>query len=287
MDKPAKPLERLSITISGLCLVVVKENRLATAADTVQVLIPDAPDHRPRLTFRRSNRTEQSDAPMERFFGPAGENLVSLPLYKTRARFDLKGNASPEFTMSWAPEKKIERPVPDDALDWLIDADDVELRPRNLCGVTCSILLPPGQIRARNMIRVKRTVVWKYPKNGAKRRHAMADDIVIETLCESPMSFLWRHHGGETKWIDFVPPVYEPLELCISNDDVVDRSYGVKPTNPHEHIEDLAKAVGQPPEELDLPVEADEQQTNGWICPQVVLFDAEGEYDSDYGDIRR
>lgn len=144
MDKPAKPLERLSITISGLCLVVVKENRLATAADTVQVLIPDAPDHRPRLTFRRSNRTEQSDAPMERFFGPAGENLVSLPLYKTRARFDLKGNASPEFTMSWAPEKKIERPVPDDALDWLIDADDVELRPRNLCGVTCSILLPPG-----------------------------------------------------------------------------------------------------------------------------------------------
>jgi hypothetical protein len=286
-------MDRLSITISGLCLVVVKAKRQEKTADSIQVLIPDAPGHRPRLTFRRSSRSFQDEAPLERCFGPAGEDLLSLPLYKTRGRFSIDRNPFPEFALSWAPEAA-NRPVPDDVLDWLIDADDLGLSPESLDGMTCRIKLPPGQIRAKNLIQVNRPVLWKYPKaeikaesgrQPKKRRHAMADDIVIRTRGESPMSFLWRHHGGATKRIDFVPPVDAPLELCISNDDVEDNTFGLMPSNPQEHIEDLARAVGQPPEDLDLPVEADEQRTNGWICPQVVLFDAKGKYDSDYEDI--
>lgn len=284
-----EPRHQLLITISGLCLMVVEGNRRDEHVDSVRVLVPDATDHRSRLTFRRTDRDRQDPEDLERFFGPDGEDLLSLPLHGVRGHFWVEGNANTKFFLNWAP-KETNRPVPDEVADWLIDAEDLELRPRNFDKITSWIELPPGRVSSKNIIRLERPVLWKYPKDEEqalaagrepeKRRHAMADDAVLETRVTSPISFVWRRNGEDEKRIDFKAPVDRPLELCISNDDFLDTRYGIEPENPHEDLRNVAEALGQPREELDIPIEADEQRTNGWYCPLIACFDSQGVFPS-------
>lgn len=256
----------LEITISGLCLVIVQGERGRSPAVGARVLIPYVEDHRPQLVFQRPDQRLPTDVKVHRYFGSSGQDLFSYSLKDFEGSIEARTSQS-GLDMNWAKDN---RPVPIAAMDWLIDAKDVELHPRNCCGITCSIGLPPGRICSKNIVLDYddgKVSLWKYAHSN--RIHALADDILIRTEVESKYVTL-KKSGQEL--FHFAPRLSPKLELCIANDDVVASAYGAPSDNPHQELQHIAKAVGQD-SPLDVPTKADDLRTDGFTCPQIVLFD--------------
>jgi hypothetical protein len=260
------------LTISGLCAVIFKSKDDQPQHPTaVEVLCVDAPGHQPRLSYWPEQVVTEAEPDL--LIDPQGRKVASLDVRNQVINLTFSKDYKATFSVAWGP---LATQLPPDAgaeawMNWVpavgdlgIDALRVGGAPGNLPqGASARLILPPGEILARNVVRDPNGayLLWKF--KDFKR--ALADNVVYRARNVGQVSFAWNQgsifaeRGGT-------------LSAALSTDmQMVPKDFLIG-LNELDHLQFVAE-LSPSPAVVHFPVLDLGERTGHTICDQVLFVD--------------
>jgi len=281
----------IELTITGLCVLVFKSKQdRPTQPDAVEVLCVDAAHHRPRLSylpdlaltdFRGTEQQVGSLLP-DLVVDHQGQKLAELDLRGKVVTLEL-GSPPAKFSMTWGPEKQFPPSTGDEAwMNWVPSVQELGIQgirlgkagalPRR--GASARLLLPPGDLKARKVIKdpdKKNYLLWKFPATEDKKSktpallRAVANEVVYSAYDIKTATFSWDNQA-----ISFDHK--GTLQVALSIDmDKVPEDYNIGITE-LSHLTSLAN-LANPPAQVKVPVLQGSGRTGHPICNHVHFVD--------------
>jgi hypothetical protein len=268
---------KLILTISGLCLLACKSddgNPYPGEPSKVDVIIPDAPRHAPRITYNpldywRFGRHYTPDIVPD----VDGGRLAAID-FTNGGLLKLDVDNPPPFSMEWGSDKTVPQYATEEKwMRWVptlkeLGFGNVTVPPNGpVTGSTVRLTLPGGHIMSRNVVKEANTqdiiyVKWKYPVVSIVK--ALANEIVCEI--DNIVHVRLTDAGDEVLSMDMNSA--REVRLSISNDLAkVPKEY-LNEVDKLEHAVhfDVLTPVINPP--FDPPYK--EQRTARPICNQAI-----------------
>jgi|GEM_PF-4329967 len=269
---------KVILTISGLSVLACQSrNPRPTTPDAVDVIIPDAHRHRPRLTYCPEDFA-QPDKRLkpEMVVGTSGQRLACLDLSFWPLLAMTVGADAGEFSMTWGDPKQPTPTYPDDErwMNWVPTLQELGFDPFPMPlglpnGASARLTLPKGQIYSRNVVldKERNYVQWKFPsasgliKSVANEIVYTADRITEVTIATPDGVQVFYVNERSTR----------SLLLSISNDlETVPSDYN-DPLQSLDHLKHLSELAKIHDGVFKPPVRYSPVRTARPICNQALF----------------
>jgi hypothetical protein len=269
----------LDLTISGLCVIVFKsQEERPVHPEAVEVIcIGDHHGiHRPRLSYRPEDAVTSAELEPSLSIDPQGRRFASLDVTGQVITLDVGRNSRSQFSVKWSPTASTVPSNEDAWMNWVPSVQDLGVQRIRLGaagelphGVAARLILPPGDIEARNVIRNPENrdefLQWNFPAVPGLTR-ALANEIVFHGVGIEVVDFRWN--DGSRLFAEGSGT----LEMGLSNDLLIVNPE-FRTTSPIlEHLLHLDH-LADPPGNIRVPELLALQQTGRPICNQLYYID--------------
>jgi hypothetical protein len=269
------------LTISGLCLIVVKAtDKRPTHPDSVDIICPRDDMHRPRLSFSPDYFRPPNDS-AALAVDTMGTRIASIDLWDTFLKLEVSPYQE-RFTMAWADETP--EPGAEQWMNWVptlkeLGLDDLELGEDGEIPEYAStrLTLPKGEIFCRDIVKDPDTneyLIWQFV--GASR--SIANQVIYRA--SGIEDVVLRNEDGNIVMNNIPRRDDDVVRMSFCNDlaEVTRDYYDEVTTLRHlAHLEPLTGGSFQLPRLV-----ASGRRTESPICNQTICvngYDGDGKRD--------